>query len=205
MADEKEILGLIEQLQNRKTRGKAAKELVKMGEASVPYLINAYEDPDICERINSILVKIRKPAIPYLIKALKNEDEHVRAWSLISLGNIGSKGEDISAAIPALIDALNDESILRISIRNDAVFELRVLVEKKAEKGDYSAALKIIKDSTEEVRKLPDKQVRREVLGKLATITQEIYGKMNPDKKTFHKPVKHQSVRTVRKKVIRSG
>ena len=54
MADEKGIQRLIEQLQSNTTRGEAIGELVKIGEASVPYLIEAlkYENPDsdACDR-----------------------------------------------------------------------------------------------------------------------------------------------------------
>jgi len=44
---------------------------------------------------------------------------------------------------------------------------------------------------------------RRKKLAEFESLAQQIHDKMNPDKKKF--PVKHQSVRTDRKKVIRSG
>ena len=46
---------------------------------------------------------------------------------------------------------------------------------------------------------------RREILNAVSTVAEKVHDKLNPDKNKFHKPVKHQPVRTVRKKVRTNG
>lgn len=137
-------------------------------------------------------------AVPTLIDALKDEDRRVRKNAASTLGNIGD-----ARAVPALINALKDTDW---NVRYWAAWALSEI----AEKGDHASALKIIKDSTTAIMEFysgkKDRyslRKRRDELRLFDDTAEKIHDKMNPDKKKF--PVKHQPVRTVRKKVIRNG
>jgi len=158
----------------------------------------------ICNKIDDI-AKIGKPAVLTLINLFKNrKNRDIRYYAIRSLRKIGDE-----RAVPALIDALKDYVP---GVPVEAAEALEEIAEKTADSGDYYSALKIIKNVTAKLMtfypKKKDRYLmkkRREWLKPFAEITQKIHDKMTSDKKTFHKPVKHQPVRTVRKKVIANG
>jgi len=148
------------------------------------------------------LVEIGEPAVPAFIDALKDKD--IRKDAAYALGKMG-----YPVALPVLTEALKDKDSI---VRERAIDALGIIVEKTADVGDYSSALKIIKDSTTTIMEFysgkKDRKLlteKREVLGKIAEATQKIHDKMNvvdTDKKF---PVKHQPIGTVRRKVIANG
>jgi len=217
MADEKEIERLIRDLDsnNEYIRNTAAHELGKMAKkgidvsSAVPGLIdvlkNEFKFSDVRRSAAEALVEIGEAAVPYLIDALKDKNERVRNIAADALKEMAENNVDLSSAVPALTESLKDkDSFVPANVLYRTTINL-------AEKGDFSSALKIIKILTIYVRKrYKGKKSRnnlnrkRNKLGILAYMTQEIHDKMNPDKKKF--PVKHQQpVRTVRKKVIANG
>ena len=217
MADEKETERLIRDLDsnNEYIRNTAAHELGKMAKkgidvsSAVPGLIdvlkNEFKFSDVRRSAAEALVEIGEAAVPYLIDALKDKNERVRNIAADALKEMAENNVDLSSAVPALTESLKDkDSFVPANVLYRTTINL-------AEKGDFSSALKIIKILTIYVRKrYKGKKSRnnlnrkRNKLGILAYMTQEIHDKMNPDKKKF--PVKHQQpVRTVRKKVIANG
>jgi len=210
MADEKEIKGLIRDLgsYNRKVREKAVKALIKLGEPA--YLMDALKDENVRSGVINALREISyegeidcSAAVLPLIDALKDDQVVRRRDAAEALVNIGDE-----RAVPALIDTLKDEVW---SVRWKAAEALGRIAEKTVEKGDYQAALKIIKELTLYIRKYYEGKKngdslreRRINLAVLSDLTQKIHDKMNPDKKKF--PVKHQPVRRTQvRRVIRSG
>jgi len=111
--------------------------------------------------------------------------------------------------IQALIRELGSEDS---KVRRRAALTINEIADSMVNKGDYFSALKIINKAILTIMEFykgkKDRNSlweRRRQLAKFADLTQQIHDKMNTDKKTFHKPVKHQSVRTVRKKVKANG
>ena len=216
MADEKEIERLIRDLDsnNEYIRNTAAHELGKMAKkgidvsSAVPGLIdvlkNEFKFSDVRRSAAEALVEIGEAAVPYLIDALKDKNERVRNIAADALKEMAENNVDLSSAVPALTESLKDkDSFVPANVLYRTTINL-------AEKGDFSSALKIIKILTIYIRKrYKGKKSRnnlnrkRNELGVLTYMTQEIHDKMNTDKKKF--PVKHQQVRTVRKKVIANG
>ena len=185
-------------------RDDAAKILVAIREPAILPLIDCLRDRYAVVRnvAAGALVVMREPAVPALIDALKDKDYLMRPRAAEALGEIG----DERAVLP-LIDALKDEGS---DVRTWAAGALEKILDKQIEKGNYSTALTIIKAFTLDTRKeyegkkdRDSLKERREKLSKFESLAQEIHDKMNPDKKKF--PVKHQQIRTVRKKVRTNG
>jgi len=207
--DDSDIQELIQDLgsYNRKVREKAVEKLIEIGE---PYLMDTLKDENMRSGIINALREISyneeinySAVVPALIEALKDKHHVVRRDAAQALVNICDE-----RAVPALIGTLNDESW---GVRLGATEALGRTAGKIADNGEYSSALKIIKTITLHFRKEYEKRKdgdslreRRINLAVLSDLTQQIYDKMNQDKK-FHKPVKHQSVRAVRKKVMTNG
>jgi len=155
------------------------------------------EDFNVRDRALTILGEMEHVfAIRYLFERASMNTFFPQEWDVKTLIKIGKP------AVPVLIEYLNhDDSVMRLK----SSLILCGISKKIAEKEEYVSALKIIKDSTSEVRKIKKKKARRNIIRKFAETTQQIHDKMNPDNKKFHKPVKHQPVRAIRKKVMTNG
>lgn len=82
--------------------------LGRIGEAAVPALVDALQDPDPILRADAArglarLGPMAKVAIPELIVALSDPEERVRENAVRALGQIGP---DAAAAVPALMETL---------------------------------------------------------------------------------------------------
>ncbi|MFH0738927.1 MAG: HEAT repeat domain-containing protein [Candidatus Omnitrophota bacterium] len=90
---------------NWECREAAAEALVKIGPAAIPALINALgnDNFNVRKAAAKILVKIGPVAVPALIKALG--DKRFCYYAAEALGSIGPLAQ---AAVPALINALNN-------------------------------------------------------------------------------------------------
>jgi len=189
---------LIDVLKNEDwmVRQKAIEALAKIeNKSAVPYLIEALKDEYANVRFNAVkaLGILGDPgAISALIKTLNDKSRDVREMAPVALSKIAENGVDVSTAIPALIDILRNGNI---RMQYKGAEALAMIAEKTAEKGDYPTALKIIKDSTEEIRKLPDKHLRRKILGKFAEATQKINDEMNSVDNDKKFPRKRQDVK----------
>jgi len=154
-------------------------------------------------------------AVPTLIEiSLKsvdklNSDPDFFHYAIFALGGIG----DIRA-LPTLFKLSNiidyEPRYTIVGLKNKKEHEGCVLraIRHIGEKGNYTLVLKKIKDATREImEKYKGKKSieRKEELAKFESLAQDLHNKMSSDKKAFHKPVEHQSVRAVRKKVIRNG
>lgn len=144
--------------------------------------------------------------IDKLMESLKDQRiETVR--NIIDILEIIGEHTSVLQTVPHLISILGGRGK---SQRENAAITLHRIAENRADRGDYASALKIIKELTWHIRRQYEGKKsrdsildRRIELAKLESLVQQIHDKMNPDKKKF--PVKHQPVRTVRRKVIRSG
>ena len=179
---------LIQALKDQDVHGNTAWALGKMGMGAVPLLVLALKDPSAQVRssVASALGAIgSKDAVPALIQALKDESIGVRRGAAEALREIGSKdavlaliqalelrpysvgfhfymvgilggiGED---AVPALIQALKDESI---GVRRGAAEALVTIESEDA----VPALVKAFQD--------PEAWVRYSVLRALVTIESE--------------------------------
>ena len=91
-------------------RETAADSLGRIGDAAVPALITALDDPDRDVRAQAARALARmgpqaEAAIPALIDALDDDNKEVRQGAARALGQIGPSAED---AVPALMQALKD-------------------------------------------------------------------------------------------------
>lgn len=91
-------------------RETAADSLGRIGDAAVPELVIALEDPDRDVRAQAARALARmgpqaEDAIPALIEALDDDDKEVRQGAARALGQIGPLAEE---AVPALVQALKD-------------------------------------------------------------------------------------------------
>jgi HEAT repeat protein len=91
-------------------RDTAADALGRIGDAAVPALIAALEDPDRDVRTQATRALARmgakaESAIPALIEALNDDDKEVRQGAARALGQIGPLADE---AVPALVQALRD-------------------------------------------------------------------------------------------------
>lgn len=98
----------------------AAKALGRIGQAAVPQLSQALDDPNplVRRRAAEILARIgpdAKDAVPALIRALGDRDEEVRKAATRALGEIGPGAAD---AVPVLIEVLREPS--RIDSNSEA-------------------------------------------------------------------------------------
>ena len=180
MADEKEIQRLIDRLQ--------------------------WDFQPVREHAINALKKIGKPAVPLLFKAHKS-------FSVTS-----EKGEIVMKVLQEICFSLSSSDQISVSryktwefynpiewVVNHIIGDLKSSVEQDLIEDNFTDALEKIKETTSKVRKADKGKKRTEILGELSTLTQEIHAKMNPEKKKFHKPVKHQLVRkTQARKVIRN-
>jgi len=165
------------------------------------------------------------PVIPNLIRILNDNldsedssaDDLIRT-SLLPLN--AAYSHDLSPALGVLTKALIygnpnptlDNDVIRHLALETLVNYTEYFVAGKVETGDYDSALIEIKKVTKSVmdaskgKNTKRIKERRKILGVLSELTNSIHDKMTSDKKEFHKPVKHQSVRgTQTRKVIRSG
>jgi len=168
---------------------------------AVPYLISIFKN-NYVSREDAVIV-LRKIGFDN-ISEFKD-----KLLALLILGRTDEIVTNGKAAVPDLIDVLEAEDW---RVQRNAAHALRIIAEKKADKGDYASALKIIKELTLHFRKKYERRKdmnslndRRQELAPLEYYAQQIHDKMNPDKKKFHKPVKHQQVRTVKRKVKANG
>ncbi|HEX5444138.1 MAG TPA: HEAT repeat domain-containing protein [Pirellulales bacterium] len=91
-------------------RETAADALARIGDASVPSLVEILQDPDRDVRAQAARALARmgpraEPAIPALIAALNDSDKEVRMGAARALGQIGPPAAE---AVPDLIQALKD-------------------------------------------------------------------------------------------------
>jgi len=167
------------------------KSLIKIGKPAVPALIDLLAAKEWAARENAseILGEIGDDrAVPALIGALKDELRGVRMKAAEALGKIGDE-----RALPPLMDLLDeDKYVLEWAAR--ALVNIFGEVSKKE---DHRVALKMIKNLTIHIRKIPDKHARRELIGNLSEVTQQVHDRMT-DKKKF--PIKHQPVRMLERK-----
>ena len=134
---------LIAQLSDSTKRDNAAKELIKLGADAVPPLIDALQtqDPSLILTIQQILARISS-ATPMLTKTLAATTHHpvVRARVAETLGISKDK-----SAIPALLDALNDQYF---TVRASAALALGNIGDAQV----ISSLLPRLKDKEGEVR-----------------------------------------------------
>jgi HEAT repeat protein len=95
-------------------RGAAAVALwrVDQSEAGLPVLLGDLKNPDkaIHVKAASYLGLIGEPAVPTLLQALEAKESHARLHAILALGHIGPKAK---AAIPTLVDYLNNREAMR--------------------------------------------------------------------------------------------
>ncbi len=210
------VSALIEFLKDEDSglRPQAAEVLGKIGDTrAVPALIDALNDCASYMYENAALalgmIAEKHPeynwstAVPSLISALNDYDVNVQlraAWALAKIGE---------PTVPVLLLALRVEDLsTRRSIWQPAGWALVETAKKTADKGDYTSALKIIKDSTTVLIKKKDRnslKERRIIVEQFAMLTTQIHDKMNSIDNDKKFPVKHQPVRTLRKKVMTNG
>jgi len=166
--------------------------------------IQSWASQALGEITRSVFVEIDKTGVLKLIEALEEDDSDVRnraAFMLINTNNV--------IAVPLLINHLKN---LDWSVRNRIYDAVEKSIKEMIRNENYPGALNRIKKVTHAIMKLYEEKKdryslleRREILAGLSDFTQQIHDKMNPDKKKFHKPVKHQPVRVVKRKVIANG
>lgn len=152
-----------------------------------------------------------KSAVPYLFDGFNDiENAHGGSVDIATARALGNLG-DISAVTYLLAELKERDPETEM----DSVNALIKLVPELIKEEKHMMALEVIKECTavkmEYFRELEkESKNRREILkrkrdelGVLASYAQQIHDKMTQDKKKF--PVKHQPVRTVRKKVIANG
>lgn len=160
-------------------------------------------------------------AIPKLGRTLNDvldSDDIDLAEDLVgALLNASKKGNDLSTTVDVIAKALfysydSKGMFLRHGSSQSIMQYINHFIGRKVETGDYDSALIEIKKVTKSVmdaskgKNTKRIKERRKILGVLSELTNSIHDKMTSDKKEFHKPVKHQSVRgTQTRKVIRSG
>jgi HEAT repeat protein len=84
-------------------------------------------DPDVRQNLGSALAKIGSDAVEPLVEALKGDNLDRRAGAAYTLGLIGSNAK---SALPALLDALKDDSV---EVRRQASYAVaRILPDKPA-------------------------------------------------------------------------
>jgi HEAT repeat protein len=108
-----DIGGLVEQLKgtDEARRGRAATELITIGEPAVPALVELLRDPDPRYRRAAAstlwgLGLKGKAAVPQLADALSDPDPEVRGAAALALH---AMGREARAAVPALIAAIRDQ------------------------------------------------------------------------------------------------
>ncbi len=140
---EGEAKRLIAQLADSTKRDNAAKELTKLGADAVPPLIDALQtqDPGLVLCYQHILSRI-STATPMLTKALATTTNHpiIRARVAETLGISKDK-----SAIPALLDALNDQYF---TVRASAALALGKIGDAQV----IPSLLPLLKDKDGEVR-----------------------------------------------------
>jgi len=157
-----------------------------------------------------ILSKIgAKSAVPYLFKGLDDKNTLVRIETVDALGNLGD-----TTAVPYLLTELKKKDVKTLLTSIEA---LEKLLPEVINEGKNITALEVIKECTAALmedcriflrkfkgsRRTTLKQ-RRERLVKFDFYAQQIYDKMNSEKKKF--PINHQQVRKIKiKKVIVNG
>jgi HEAT repeat protein len=104
---------------------------------------------------------------------------------ILALFEAAKNGIDIAPTVSSLVKVFEDKDE---PTRLSAFQCLLEIVEE-----EHSLCLKGIKEATQEIRKIPDKQKRRKLISELSNLTQKIHDKMNLDKKSF--PVKRQNIR----------
>jgi len=143
-------------------------------------------------------------AVPALINAFESDCLDVRDEAAEALYKIGE------LAFPMLIDALKDNKLV---VRDEAARTLGMVVSKIADTGDYSSALKIIKDSTAAIMKIysgekdrDSLEERRKRLKPFVELTEKIHAKMNHlDRKEpikWQKPIAKAPAKKVNKRVL---
>jgi HEAT repeat protein len=134
---------LIAQLADSTKRDGAAKELIKLGVDAVPPLVDAFQtqDPGLVLTYQHILARIPS-ATPTLTKTLATTTHHpiVRARAAETLGISKDK-----SAIPALLDALNDQYF---TVRASAALALGNIGNAQV----IPSLLPLLKDKDGEVR-----------------------------------------------------
>jgi len=184
---------------NSRVRYEAADALEKMGLDKIPVEIKTLALL-ILDKLRKV-TELGESAVPVLVSSLKDKHGPLREKAAWALGEIGDMRQ-----VPALTDVLNDEIWNVRLVTADA---LRKIAEKTADEGDYSSALKMVKDSTQIVMKFYEGKKnhdslkeRKKNLKPFVDFTEKIHRRMNQKNKFT---VKHQPVGTVRKKVIVNG
>ncbi len=115
---------------------------------------------------------------------------------------------DYSAVLPSFLKSLRSLQ----EAPGEALSSLEMIIKKLIKTEDYLTALKTTKTLTQQTMKeyegkkdRDSLKARRKELAKWADFAQEIHDKINPVDKDKRFPVKHQPVKTIRKKVVRSG
>jgi HEAT repeat protein len=93
-------------------RGRTIDALVSIGEAAVPPLVAtlAGDEVDVRREAAEALAKMGESAVAGLCEALRSEAPEVRREAARTLGRIGHFGGSAKSAVPALIEALEDET-----------------------------------------------------------------------------------------------
>jgi HEAT repeat protein len=120
-----DIEGLIERLKetDEARRGRAATDLITIGEPAVPALVALLSDPEPRYRRAAAstlwgLGRKAKAAVPQLAGALSDSDPEVRGAAVLALY---AMGPDARTAVPALIAAIRDQD------RNVRIWAIKAL------------------------------------------------------------------------------